>query len=145
MSTAWLKIEHRTNVQATDRRVSIKGALGSMARHDLAERSTNAGRCFGATAAIFDERHGLAIAVVTTQAAAAAQPFGRPRRAHIALIDGRNMYSRPACPAVSRAPGLGLDFVCRIATELDQHHRLGIADDEIEIVAIFETPRPIAR
>ena len=35
--------------------------------------------------------------------------------------------------------GLGLHFLGVLSVELDQHQRLGFADDEIEIVAIFQT------
>ena len=140
MSTGCRQVEHRANVQAADRGVAVERAVGSVPGHDLAETARRTPADARARRRRL-RRRPPACACRAGPAAAAAPPCGRPRR------DRTVAFRAPAARGTSPAgrasfavssSALACTSARRLAAELDQHQRLGLAHDEIEIVAILE-------
>ena len=82
-----------------------------------------------------------ACALPARHTAAATPPCGRPKCGCTARgSSASSACNKPGKPAnsIGQFGGAAADFFVRFAAEFDQHQRFGPADDEVQIVPIFE-------
>ena len=137
------QVEHRTNVQAAHRGMTVERALGAVPRHDLAKAVDELRARGRANGAILDEGHRLARAGHAQQQRQRRLAARPDVVAHRFLERRQNMeQTRLDLASLRRdVPSALASTSSRgFAAEFDQHQRLGLAHHEIEIVAILQAP-----